>query len=112
MMMASLQAAPKTAKAKWMKGWVSDSKCGVKGAKAGHEACGAKCLAAGEHVVFVREHDKQVLNVDNQDALKDMMGHRVAVQGTVDQASNTIHVDKVNQLQEKKSNAGPGQTEQ
>src|SRR5919108_4318768 len=83
-MMASLQGAPNTAKAKWMKGWVSDSKCGVKGAKAGHEACGQKCLAAGEHVVFVREHDKKILNVDNQDALKDMMGHRVAVQGTVD----------------------------
>ena len=90
-----------TAKAKWIKGWVSDSKCGVKGAAAGHEACGKKCLAAGEHVVFVSEHDKKVYKVDNEDALKDQIGHRMAVKGTVDQASDTIHVDKANRLPEK-----------
>ncbi len=90
-----------TAKAKWIKGWVSDSKCGVKGAAAGHEACGKKCLAAGEHVVFVSEHDKKVYKVDNEDALKDQIGHRMAVRGTVDQASDTIHVEKANRLPEK-----------
>jgi pectate lyase len=90
-----------TAKTKWIKGWVSDSKCGVKGAAAGHEACGKKCLAAGEHVVFVSEHDKKVYKVDNEDALKDQIGHRMAVKGTVDQASDTIHVDKANRLPEK-----------
>lgn len=111
-MMAGLTAADSgTAKPKWIKGWVSDSKCGVKGATAGHEACGNKCLAAGEHVVFVTERDKKVLKVDNEDALKSMMGHRVAVQGTVDQATGTIHVDKLNQLSEKKANPGPGQTQ-
>lgn len=102
LLVAGLTAADSgTAKAKWVKGWVSDSKCGVKGARAGHEACGKKCLAAGEHVVFVTEHDKKVLKVDNEDALKDQMGHRVAVRGTIDQANDTIHVDKVNPLQEK-----------
>src|SRR5690348_15334566 len=90
-----------TAKAKWIKGWVSDSKCGVKGAGVGHEQCGKKCLAAGEHVVFVNEFNHKVRNVDNPDSLKDLMGHRVAVQGTVDEAAGTIHVDKVNQLPEK-----------
>jgi hypothetical protein len=108
-MMASLQAADSSAaKPKWMKGWVSDSKCGVKGAKAGHEECAKKCLASGEHVVFVREHDKKVLNVDNEDALKDAVGHRVSVRGTVDQAGNTIHVEKYNPLPERKANPGPG----
>src|SRR5690242_3912792 len=97
-----------TAKAKWIKGWVSDSKCGVKGARAGHEACGKKCLAAGEHVVFVTEHDKKVLNVDNEDALKELVGHRVSVKGTVDQAAGTIHVDKVNHWPEKNTNAPSG----
>jgi hypothetical protein len=109
LMMAGLTAADsKTAKEKWVKGWVSDSKCGVKGARAGHEACGKKCLAAGEHVVFVTEHDKKVLTVDNEDALKDQMGHRVSVKGTVDQAAGTIHVDKVNQLPEKSANPAGG----
>ncbi len=97
-----------TAKPKWIKGWVSDSKCGVKGAVPGHEACGKKCLAAGEHVVFVSEHDKKVYKVDNEDALKDLMGHRLAVRGTVDQATGTIHVDKANRLPEKSSSPSAG----
>lgn len=100
-----------TAKAKWIKGWVSDSKCGVKGAAAGHEACGKKCLAAGEHVVFVSEHDKKVYKVDNEDALKDQIGHRLAVKGTVDQASDTIHVDKANRLPEKGGASSAGKTQ-
>jgi pectate lyase len=112
MMMVDLTAADSnTAKEKWVKGWVSDSKCGVKGTRAGHEACGKKCLAAGEHVVFVTEHDKKLLKVDNEDALKELMGHRVSVKGTVDQSAGTIHVDKVNQLPEKSANAAPGDTQ-
>jgi len=82
------------AKPKWQKGWVSDSKCGAKGAGIGHEECGKKCLAAGEHVVFVNEFSHRVLNIDNPDSLKDLMGHRVAVQGPVDETAGTIHVDK------------------
>jgi hypothetical protein len=100
-----------TAKAKWIKGWVSDSKCGVKGAGPSHEACGKKCLAAGEHVVFVSEHDKKVYKVDNEDALKDQIGHRLAVKGTVDQASDTIHVDKANRLSEKGGASSAAETQ-
>ena len=100
-----------TAKAKWIKGWVSDSKCGVKGAGPGHEACGKKCLAAGEHVIFVSEHDKKIYKVDNEDALKDQIGHRMAVKGTVDQASDTIHVDKANRLPEKGSASSAAETQ-
>ena len=97
--LAGVQSAKSdTAKAKWIKGWVSDSKCGAKGAGIGHEACGNKCLQAGEKVVFVEDTKHKVLNVDNPDALKDHMGHRVAVQGAVDEAAGTIHVDKVNMI--------------
>jgi hypothetical protein len=99
LLMISLAAvASDTAKGTWIKGWVSDSKCGAKGAGLGHEACGKKCLEAGEHVVFVEDVKHKVLNVDNPDALKDHMGHRVAVQGAVDEANGTIHVDKVNMI--------------
>lgn len=100
-LLAVAPAKSDAANAKWIKGWVSDSKCGAKGAGLGHEACGNKCLQAGEHVVFVQELKNKVLNVDNPDALKDHMGHRVAVQGTVDEAAGSIHVDKVNMLPQK-----------
>jgi len=89
------------AKDKWTKGWVSDSKCGAKGAGTGHVDCGNKCVGEGEKVVFVDEYSHKVLNVDNPDALKDHMGHRVAVAGAVDESAGTIHVDKVNTLSEK-----------
>jgi hypothetical protein len=98
-------ASSDEAKPKWIKGWVSDSKCGVKGAGAGHEACGKKCLDAGEHVVFVDEFKNKVLNVDNPELLKDHMGHRVAVQGMVDEAAGTIHVAKVNMIKQKPAKA-------
>ena len=94
-----------TAKGKWTKGWVSDSKCGAKGAGIGHDACGKKCLEAGEHVVFVDDTNHKVLNVDNPEALKDHMGHRVAVQGKVDEAAGSIHVDKVNMITQGKKKA-------
>lgn len=100
-----------TAKAKWMKGWVSDSKCAAKGAGLGHEACGKKCLEAGEQVVFVPDSKNKVFKVDNPDALKDHMGHRVAVQGAVDEAAGSIHVDKVNMITQgsKKAEASMGE---
>ena len=102
LMMAVVPSAKSdTAKAKWIKGWVSDSKCGAKGAGLGHEACGNKCLQAGEHVVFVDEFKHKVLNVDNPDALKEHMGHRVAVQASVDEAAGTMHVEKVNMINQK-----------
>ena len=107
---AGLAAAKsQTAKAKWQKGWVSDSKCGVKGAGPGHEACGKKCLAAGERAVFVDEHTKKVYTVDNEDAIKDSIGHRVAVHGTVDADKGSMHVDKINPLPEKKSSSSMGE---
>jgi hypothetical protein len=98
-------ASSDTAKAKWTKGWVSDSKCGAKGAGLGHEACGKKCVEGGEQVVFVPDSKDKALKVDNPDALKGHMGHRVAVQGAVDEAAGSIHVDKVNMVSQGKRKA-------
>jgi hypothetical protein len=106
---AGLAAAKSdTAKAKWQKGWVSDSKCGVKGAGPGHVECGKKCLAAGEHAVFVDEHTKKVYTVDNEDAVKELIGHRVAVHATVDADKGSMHIDKVNRLPEKQKSTAMG----
>src|SRR6202163_1388111 len=63
--------------AQTVNGWVSDAKCGVKGANAGAEACTKKCIAAGEKAVLVTDTDQKVLTVDNPEALKGHEGHHV-----------------------------------
>ena len=77
-------------------GWISDSKCGVKGANAGAEACTKKCIAAGASPVVVTDKDQKVLKVENPDALKEHLGHHVAVTGHIN--GDTIHVDGVKML--------------
>ncbi|MFZ3264401.1 MAG: hypothetical protein WA172_10410 [Terriglobales bacterium] len=82
--------------AQTVNGWVSDSKCGVKGANAGAEACTKKCIAAGAKPVVVTDGDQKVLNVENPDSLKDHYGHHVAITGHID--GDNIHVDSVKML--------------
>ena len=79
-----------------VKGWITDAKCGAKGANAAGEACTKKCVAAGEKMVVVTDGDSKVLAVDNQDALKGHEGHHVAVSGTM--TKDTLHVDSVKML--------------
>jgi hypothetical protein len=93
LMMASVSFA---GDAQTVNGWVSDAKCGAKGANAGAEACTKKCIAAGEKAVLVTDSDQKVLAVDNPDALKGHEGHHVAVTGRVD--GDKIHVDSVKML--------------
>ncbi len=78
-------------------GWISDSKCGAKGANASHEACAKKCVGAGEKPVFVSDKDQNVIAVDNPDALQDHLGHHVKVTGSMT-SSGSLHVDKVTML--------------
>jgi len=82
--------------AQTVNGWISDSKCGVKGANAGAEACTKKCIEGGASPVVVSDKDQAVLKVDNPEALKEHYGHHVAVTGHVN--GDTIHVDSVKML--------------
>ena len=77
-------------------GWISDSRCGVKGANASGEDCTKKCIAKGASPVVVTDKDQKVLMVENPDSLKDHYGHHVAVTGHVD--GDKIHVDSVKML--------------
>jgi len=77
-------------------GWISDSRCGVKGANASGEDCTKKCIAKGASPVVVTDKDQKVLTVENPDSLKDHYGHHVAVTGHVD--GDKIHVDSVKML--------------
>lgn len=86
-------------------GWVSDSKCGAKGANAEHAACAKKCVDAGEKPVFVTDKDQKVIAVDNPDALMSHLGHHVEVTGKMTD-SGTLHVDKVKMLAQKGGSGG------
>jgi len=77
-------------------GWITDAKCGAKGANAAGEACTKKCVAGGEKMVIVTDGDSKVLAVDNQDALKGHAGHHVTVTGTV--TNDTMHVSNVKMM--------------
>jgi hypothetical protein len=83
-------------KAETVKGWVSDSKCGAKGANAGAAACTKKCIEGGASAVVVTDGDNKVLAVDNADTLKGHEGHHVAVTGHV--KGDSIHVESVKML--------------
>jgi hypothetical protein len=85
-------------------GWISDSKCGAKGANAAHEACAKKCIDAGEKPVLVTDKDQKVVPIDNPDAVKDHIGHHVQVTGKLD--NGMLHVDKVTMLSQKGGTGG------
>ena len=77
-------------------GWVSDDKCGAKGANDKAEACTKKCLAAGSKMVIVTDKDQKILMVENPDSLKDHVGHHIAVTGHV--MGDSIHVDSAKMM--------------
>jgi len=91
-------AAAKDAKgtATTVNGWVSDMKCGAKGANAAHADCLKKCLASGGKLALVTDSDQKVLGVDNPDALKEYGAQHVAVTGEI--SNGSIHVDGVKPL--------------
>ena len=77
-------------------GWVSDAKCGAKGANAGAAACTKKCAAAGEKMVLVTDGDSKVIAIDNQDSVKGHEGHHVTVTGTM--GKDSIKIDSVKMM--------------
>src|SRR2546425_11695197 len=66
-------------------GYISDSACGVKGAKEGMAECTTKCVKEhGAKYVFVNDADKKVYVVDAQDKVAPHAGHHVTVKGAVE----------------------------
>ena len=90
-------AAPSfAADATTVNGWVSDSKCGVKGANAEAADCTKKCLKEGAKMVVVTDGDQKILTVENPDELQEHIGHHIAVTGHVD--GDKIHVESAKML--------------
>ena len=86
-------------------GWISDSKCGAKGANATHAACAKKCIDGGAKPVLVTDKDEKVVAIDNPDKVMDHLAHHVQITGTMD-ADGAIHVDKVTMLSQKDGAGG------
>ena len=76
-----------------MTGYITDSKCGVKGAHEGARDCAIKCVKGGAKYVFVNDADKKVYVVDAQDKVADHAGHHVTVKGTVE--GETLKLESV-----------------
>ena len=87
-------AAPKDSS--W-DGWISDSKCGVKGANAAHAQCAKKCVEGGEKPVLVTDKDQKVVAIENPAAVVGHEGQHVKVSVTMT-ADGALHVDKVTAL--------------
>jgi hypothetical protein len=76
-------------------GWISDSGCGAKGAKAEHKGCTLKCVKGGAKYVFVNSESKDVVPIANQDAVTEgNVGMEVKVTGTLTD-DKSIKVDSI-----------------
>src|SRR5215470_13307670 len=89
-------AKDKAPKSQKVAGWIVDEKCSKKdkGPTSGHFDCTKKCMDAGEKLVLVSDKDKKILQIDNQDAVKEHAGHHVTVTGPL--TGDSIHVNKIN----------------
>ena len=80
-----------TAKAGEWTGYISDSKCGAKGAKDEHADCAVKCVRGGAVAVFVT--DGKVYKIDDASKVQDHIGHKVTITGEL--KGDTVQVETV-----------------
>ena len=75
------------------KGTISDAKCGAAHADASEKSmkCVNGCVKGGQKAVFVS--DGKVIQIANQDAVKEHLGHKVTVTGKME--GDTVTVDSV-----------------
>lgn len=83
-------------------GWVTDTMCGAKGAKAGHAGCANKCVKEdGAKYALYNPADKKVYTLDPQEKLTEHAGHFVKVTGSVE--GDTIKVKSIEMAPEPKA---------
>jgi hypothetical protein len=98
--LAALVFAAVSMAASWT-GWVSDEKCGAKGANAAHAECAKGCIKAGLKPVLATEAG-QVFKFANPDKMKQYAGEKVEITGV--ETHGVIQVEKVKPV------AKPGST--
>ena len=74
-------------------GYISDSKCGVKGDKAEHAGCAKSCIGRGASAVLVSQG--KVYALDNQEEAKKLAGEKVLVKGTASEDGKDIKVESI-----------------
>jgi hypothetical protein len=90
--LASFAYAADAVEGSWT-GYVTDTDCGAKGAKAEHAACAAKCVKEhGAKYALYTAADKQVWVLSNQEEAGKMAGKEVTVTGKADKEKMTIEV--------------------
>ena len=72
-------------------GYISDSKCGAKGAKDAHADCAASCVKGGASPVFVT--GGKVYKIDDASKVADHVGHKVTITGEL--KGDTVNVESV-----------------
>jgi len=90
LMVAVASAADKD-KAETVNGYVTDSKCGAKGAKDAHADCAASCVKGGASPVFVT--GGKVYKIDDASKVADHVGHKVTITGEL--KGDTVEVKEV-----------------
>ncbi|HLI64252.1 MAG TPA: hypothetical protein VKV05_12705 [Terriglobales bacterium] len=86
-------------------GWISDSKCGVKGANASHLACAKKCIQGGATPVLVTDKDQKVVAIANPDKVMDHLAQHVRLTGSMT-SDGAIQVQSVKMLSSQKGGSG------
>lgn len=98
LLLSSIAAVAADQQSSKVNGWISDSMCAQKHAGNPAVSCVKKCIEMGSKPVFVDDAQKQVWSIDNPDAVTAHYGHHVAVTGTEDKSSKSIHINKVAML--------------
>jgi hypothetical protein len=86
---------------KSMTGWVTETHCGAKGAKAEHADCAVKCVKEGAKWALYNPEDKSVFVLSGDDAMMakmaSMAGKKVTVKGTMNKEKKEINVATMEQ---------------
>ena len=77
--------------AETMSGYISDEKCGAKGAEMTN--CVKKCEAEGKKLVFVSDKDHAVTAITNQGIAKGHEGEHVTI--TAKQVKGSLQISKI-----------------
>ncbi len=76
-------------------GYIVDKSCAGKKAMWGNETCAKSCMKRGDPAMFVTE-DGKVYAITEQDKVKDVVGKKVTLTGTM--KGDTISVDSVKEM--------------
>ncbi len=75
-------------------GYITDTHCGKNGATKDHTAeCVVKCMKGGSKAQIFNEADGKIYDLDSFEKVKELVGKKVTVKGSLDPATNTIQVE-------------------